>query len=399
MFPARCFWHRINDLVLAVFCATMQQFSPICHEAVAQTQASAPPALQLRFDKHTYSQIAAKVGESKNINLPPACNIATVRPPELLRENILRALEGPECSEIVNQLIAMQKKDEGTFRSYLAGRGDSPILSPTVQQMADKCLFRFEKYKGARAIPYYFGQNFEKRLVRTIGTFAREGDESNMCMGTVIFDKATEAFGILTAAHCLGEHKRLGTSDLLEYESAYPELVFNSLDNQKIKISVADDMAGVRFSDGTDLVIIPLTAQQNIFSKDDVFPVARDVKIWEPLYIFSVNPYLVALARYKKPGGTPLDTVSASFEPSCRVHAVVGSLLYHRCNDEQGMSGSAIFVARNGGLHIAGVVSTDAPKKKDGSIAIEACPGAMGAENIGVLFPGVKALPFTPGAD
>lgn len=318
---------------------------------------------------------------------PPVCNVATSRPPTLWREYILRREEARRCGDSAAQLIALRDKWPGEFFRYMAGTNDSALLRPTVKEYARNCLFKLSDHEKSPAAAQLFGVDFNKRIRGNIGTLVAAEGTGAGCMATIIKDPQTEGFAIVTALHCIASHRRLGTSDVMEIDEVWPQLTFQNLEGKKIDINVATNLKRYKFKDGEDIAIIPFASDEPDFNKGGVFRIAERLEVWQPLYILAANPYFSALAKYSGMQRSPSEIMSISLDPVCQVHGAAGSILYHRCQDERGMSGSSIFVAEGGELRIAGVV---AGENRSEDYKIPGCADtSVGAENIGVLLPGV----------
>ena len=104
----------------------------------------------------------------------------------------------------------------------------------------------------------------------------------------------------------------MGQSQTLEFDDIATKLSFKTIGGLSISMAISPDLKGVQFSDKTDIIFVPITNPPATFSRSDFFSLASEVTVWEPLYIFSDNPYLRALREYDNPSSParPLNSIS-----------------------------------------------------------------------------------------
>jgi hypothetical protein len=168
---------------------------------------------------------------------------------------------------------------------------------------------------------------------------------------------AQSSLALVTAAHCIGQERPIGIGNA-QILSPHDEIEFKPLDGVAMAVKIDPDVQGWTYSTSNDLAVIPFTAQQGVNNLTGL-PLASSSALtaWQPLYLFGINPVVVALNRVNKLDGDAAvkKAVTLSLGMPCRIHGIHDGQILHNCETEKQMSGSPIFVVEGGIAKLAAV--------------------------------------------
>ncbi len=287
------------------------------------------------------------------------CSSFDATGPSLWREALLQRRTLQTCQNAVQPLLEARQQRSQEYFAFLAGQPiRSYIIPQLLESYKDACLQTLTEYGESQSFSRLFQPAFHEELLQNLGILVTNGQ--HRCMASVV-QWPTESDGdvvaLVTAAHCLGATRSVGTSSR-QLLSVSERIEFRPLTGQPFFAEVDPDLRDWIYLDRHDLAVIPLAAENDRFELPGFAIASKDsLKAWEPLYIFGVNPVVLAL---NKANGTTApnlleQSVTVSLGTPCRIYGVEDGALLHNCETEKQMSGSPVFILDGNAMRLAAV--------------------------------------------
>ncbi|MCK9913686.1 hypothetical protein MXD81_31340 [Microbacteriaceae bacterium K1510] len=208
-------------------------------------------------------------------------------------------------------------------------------LKELFRSYREACRQPLERYQDTLPFRSLFGLEFYDQLRENIGTLVgRNGSSGLQCTASVVsLSKEPKRIGLLTAAHCLGATRSMGTESS-QIESVFKSLVFTSLFGRKMPVHVKADVREWIYPQRNDLVLVPASDNTRTQIEGLSLTDPRDLKGWDPLYLVGVNPIMMALANAERTGTDeirPAQATTITLAAPCRVVGLDRGRLVHNC--------------------------------------------------------------------
>jgi hypothetical protein len=316
-----------------------------------------------------------------------SCNNSHQRPPEFWRELLLNKENISACNTAAEKMVDQRTHYYTIYSQILTGQvapHDALTAFSVFDEYSKECIHKLNDAGANVLLSRIMGGAFFEKAKQNVGELHFPGQQFHCTASFVRRDSNQSAdLGIMTAAHCVGDPVKGSSDSRLQYASIIPNMEFTTLEGITYEVTVDPDLRGFEYDSNEDLVVLWSTTP---FQSGDPggFQLSLSPKIWDPLYIVGINPFLASLGKASS-GVTPAlaDVASVSLEPGCRIYGMDGPTILHNCQTEKGMSGSPIFEVRDGTAVIVGVHSGDAENRY-----ITGCEkDSAAAVNFGTLIP------------
>lgn len=258
------------------------------------------------------------------------------------------------------------------FELIRKGHNPTPSKSRWTRQIyVEKCLTPIETVSDPEGGWIGTRPQNSKFLLRLLGTegFARLRASivymppyTGFCSGTLVWlpRNGEMVFGLMTAAHCLGDRIfQIEDGRLIADYTLYEYLELIDLDNRSMEFDVTDPERKRTYDViGDDIAFVPLKTD---VSRDEIGIMisASNPDPWQHVYLIGQNRLLLQHRRFLRSGnpGIPHHGTTVSMTVACRALGQFEELLLHNCQTINGTSGSGIFVYEDGELKLTAVHS------------------------------------------
>lgn len=287
------------------------------------------------------------------------CGSRANAPAGLWREALVQRPALLACEKAVRPLMELREDDPEYF-AFLGGgvvkRGET--FKTLFRTYKDACLQPLTDYQNTGPFLALFGTAFAEQLRQGVGTLVgRNGGSGFQCTASIIkLSDEPKKVGLLTAAHCVGAVRPMGTESSQVVDLFNP-LTFTSLGGRTLVVNISSDVRGWMFPVDEDVAIIPATAHLPEDIKGLPLGNPTTLKPFEPLYLVGINPVLSALVKADGDdhGESALKAATITLSAPCRAIGIDRGRMVHNCETEKQMSGSPIFSLTDGVASIVAV--------------------------------------------